>query len=1206
MSSRGAAWLGRCVATLLGAWLCTVSAQREPAPLLLSDAERAWVAAHPLIRASGDPDWAPIDAQLPDGGRSGISPELLERLAGDLGISVQWVPVASWDAALAGAKERDIDVLTSAGETAARREFLRFTRPYLRFRSVIVIRDDAAYVDGMDALRDARVAVGRSHAENEVLRQRYPTLQRLQVASTRDALSVVASGRADATVGNIAVISHYIRVLGLSNLRIAAPFLEEERPLHFAVRSDWPELVPLLERALDAFGEAELKKIQERWIPLNIQKGVDPQRVADYARWGIVVMLVLAALMLFWVRVLRREVVYRRESEARIESAQRLLREVTDRIPGGAVYQFERSASGELKANFVSDGFGGLIGYSRHEILSDYRRVFEAVIEEDRPRVLAAVEESTRTMRPYSVEYRLRGASGQTEWVRGSAEPRPGPNGSIVWNGFVTQIGELKRVETEIRAAQQVLQEVTDGIPGSVYRLRRNADGSLELLFISSGLYALTGLQEGAGPPTVDLLLRRLGADEGRRIRADLEASALSLLPVQRDLRVVRPDGAEIWIHTAAAPHPGARAGEVIWNGYIVDVTERKRLEQALGYARAHITELAENLPGVVYQSCLHTDGTIEILFNHAAYFQLLGIVHDSSRLPYRKALEMIVEEDREAMIAALTRSASEMTALTIEFRVRRQGAVRWIHIEALPRSGGSPDVIAVWNAYGLDVTDRRGLEAELANAKEAAESSNRAKSEFLANMSHEIRTPMNAIIGLSHLALRTGPEPRLQDYLNKIESSARSLLRIINDVLDLSKIEAGKLSLEQIPFDLREVVGQLHTLASVRAAEKGLEFQCRVAPGTPENLLGDPLRLGQILLNLASNAVKFTERGRVVVALREARRDERGRCWLECVVTDTGIGMSVEQQAHLFQAFSQADASTTRRYGGTGLGLSITRRLVDLMSGQIRCESEPGEGSAFTVCVPMELPETDALFGLPGARVSANPQAVARSLRTGCLEGLNVLVVEDNPINQQVAQELMQDVGARVAVANDGAQAVQLARAHHFDLVLMDLQMPIMDGITATRELRARGHRMPILAMTASAMAEDRERCLEAGMTDYVPKPLDVDLMAAALARVLGKRAADLLEPLPVAAMTASSADLIVEPLSRATLLDRLENQLDNHEAEAADTVARLAGTMESVDMESALLALRQQVQGYRYAEARASLQSIRRQLIEVMGARG
>ncbi len=921
--------------------------------------------------------------------------------------------------------------------------------------------------------------------------------------------------------------------------------------------------------------------------------------------WGVAITLGVAALMYLWVRLLRRELNYRRESEARIEAAQSLLREVTDRIPGGAVYQFERSATGALKANFVSDGFSQLIGYSRHEILTDYRRVFEAVVAEDRERVIAAVEASTRTMQPYIVEYRMRDAAGQIEWVRGSAEPRPGPDNSIVWNGFVTRIGELKKVETEIRAAQQVLQEITDGIPGAVYRLRHNPDGTLELLFISSGIYALTGLSPGKGTPTFDLLLRQLAHDERASLRNELLASASTLQPVRRDMRIVRPDGVQLWIHSAAAAHAGNRPGEVIWNGYVVDVTERKQLEQALAQTRMHITELAENLPGVVYQSALHTDGTIEILFNHSAYFQLLGIDHEQPQIPYKKALEKVLEEDREAVIAELTRSAAEMSPMTIEFRVRRKDGLRWIHIEALPRPGGAAHVIAVWNAYGLDVTDRRLLEAELERAKEAAEAANRAKSGFLANMSHEIRTPMNAIIGLSHLALRTGPEPRLHDYLYKIESSARSLLRIINDVLDLSKIEAGKLALEHIPYALQEVIAQLHTLASVRAEEKGLEFQCRVAPDTPEQLIGDPLRFGQILLNLASNAVKFTEQGRVVVSIRAARRDELGRCWLECVVADTGIGMSAAEQAHLFQAFSQADASTTRRYGGTGLGLSITRRLVDLLGGEISCESEPGEGSVFTVCVPMALAATDGRIDTVAALAPDGDRHRARSLRRGCLQGLRVMVVEDNLINQQVARELMEDVGARVVVAENGAQALQLADAGPIDLVLMDLQMPVLDGIAATRELRARGHTMPILAMTASAMVEDRERCLKAGMNDYIPKPLDVDLMAAALARTLNRNADDLVEQMPAGGDSRRATPTTVTAEDRALLLDQLEQQLDNHEAEAADTVAQLMDARDLLELEASLFALRQQVQGYRFAEARASLQTIRRRLAQQTGAR-
>ena len=676
------------------------------------------------------------------------------------------------------------------------------------------------------------------------------------------------------------------------------------------------------------------------------------------AGWSLLAFAGVAVLALIWVYLLHRQLVYRRESERRIEDAERLLREVTDRIPGGIVYQFQRGADGYLKVNFVSDGLSSLSSLSRQDVMRDFQTFVAAVAEEDRARVLAAIEASARSMQPYLLEYRLAGADGRPAWVRGSAEPRVGADGAVIWNGFITGIGELKRVEADIRSAQQALQEITDGIPGAVYRLRRHADGRYELLFMSSGANLMIGLPSGARMPDFETLLARLFDEDREGVLTALEGSARTLQAVDRDLRMRHPQGHALWVHTGARPHAGD-SGETIWNGYLVDITERKVLEQALAQARAQITEIARNLPGVVYQSCLYQDGSIELLFNHEALFELLGVQSEITRMPYRRLLTHVVDEDREGAITALNRSLSNLSPLQLEFRVRRGEELRWIHIEALPRAGSSADMLAVWNAYGLDITDRKRLEAELASARDAAEAANRAKSEFLANMSHEIRTPMNAIIGLSHLALADAQDPRQRDYLGRIETAGRGLLRIINDVLDLSKIEAGKLVLESTALDVNEIVAHVQAVLSLRAQEKGIELRCRIEPGSGEHGLGDPRRLTQVLLNLVGNAVKFTEQGAVELCIREGER-QAGRVVLICEVEDSGIGIAENQLETLFQPFSQADASTTRRYGGTGLGLSISRRIVDLMGGQIECRSQLGQGSCFTVRVPLVVASID------------------------------------------------------------------------------------------------------------------------------------------------------------------------------------------------------------------------------------------------------
>ena len=568
---------------------------------------------------------------------------------------------------------------------------------------------------------------------------------------------------------------------------------------------------------------------------------------------------------------------------------------------------------------------------------------------------------------------------------------------------------------------------------------------------------------------------------------------------------------------------------------------------------------------------------------------------------------------------------------------IRRDGriVVTSVRFFLLRDTGGRPQYVA---ALQEDITERKRLEAELVTAKEIAEAATKAKSDFLANTSHEIRTPMNAILGMTQLALKTDLTPKQRDYLRKTKSAAQSLLGIINDILDFSKIEAGKLDMEKADFRLEDVLESVSSVVSQKAHDKNLEFLIATQQNLPSNLLGDPLRLGQILINLVNNAVKFTEHGEIVVTVSLAEK-AFDRVNLKFSVCDSGIGMTPEQTARLFQAFSQADSSTTRKYGGTGLGLSISKRLVEMMDGNIWVESNRGMGSAFhftawfglgsgktkrrlmipgiagnrvlvvddnqqareilvdslagigvkaqsvssgedairelvsvdtqapyaLVMMDWHMPGMDGLeasriikqggslknvpkvvmvtaFGQEDIRAQAENMGIdgyllkpvtPSTLFDTLLEifgsigheqelspllraqetlhdasGIKILLVEDNELNQQVASELLRSTGASVRIANHGAEAVKILTEGEqpplFDIVFMDLQMPEMDGLTATRLLRAVPHlqQLPIIAMTAHALVEEKQRCLEAGMNDHVSKPIEPDALFATLMR--------------------------------------------------------------------------------------------------------
>ena len=527
---------------------------------------------------------------------------------------------------------------------------------------------------------------------------------------------------------------------------------------------------------------------------------------------------------------------------------------------------------------------------------------------------------------------------------------------------------------------------------------------------------------------------------------------------------------------------------------------ERARAMELLRSSEARIREVTTALADGVL--VMNVDGTLAFVNPEAERLlgwreeELLG--KDSHRTLHHTRPDGAHFPADECLVHEALRSGRTLRNEVDHF-VRRDGGMLPIALAATPieRDGEVAGAVITFR----DISERLAAEKALTEAKREAERANRAKSEFLANMSHEIRTPMNAVIGLAQLSMgMEGLRPKLREYLEMIHSSSVGLLSIINDILDYSKVEAGRLELERVEFRLDGLLNGATELFAVHMREKGLKMVLEADADLPEVVVGDPLRLGQVLNNLLGNAVKFTERGEVRLRVEAAGRDGDG-VLLRFSVSDTGIGMNEEQATRLFQAFTQADGSITRRFGGTGLGLAISRQLVEKMGGGIEVESAQGRGSTFRFSVRLPIAK-----GEPAQRPEwgRNGSAFATDelRRVASIRGARVLLVEDNEVNQTVAGDLLERMGLAVTIANHGAEALEALAAAPFDAVLMDLQMPVMDGFEATRRIRAdeRWRGLPVIAMTAAVLLEDREAAQAAGLDDHLAKPILVEELVAVL----------------------------------------------------------------------------------------------------------
>ena len=927
---------------------------------------------------------------------------------------------------------------------------------------------------------------------------------------------------------------------------------------------------------------------------------------------------------------LHEEVSERMRSQAELQRRERLLNELLEQqtaifdnappivlICDGHLRQFNPAfvalmgeTSSQLLGRYAAFLFGGDVAY-------------EAFRAKGMPGLAPneAVRETALLYRPDGSSFHAR-LSGRRLQMEGFA------NASL-W--VIEDVTEARQAEVALREIHERLELAQEAGKIGVF----DVDLLSGRILWSSKLAVMMGFAPDSQPQSRDDWLACLHPQDRDRARDYFDASISGTQDHLRDSwRIVRPDGEVRWFLEAARIFRDEHGRAVRVVGVNVDIHDQKQLEAQVAAQLDFQQALIDAIPVPLFYK--GADGRY-IGFNRA-YEQAFGVRRSEFIGKTVQDLDFLPDELRSAFDQDAAQALDGVRAVHKEVDLpyadgQMHHTLFWLHGFLKP-DGSAGGAIGTF----VDITERKLAEQNLLRAKDLAEESTALKSNFLANMSHEIRTPMNAIIGMSHLALKSGLNPRQHDYVSKIQQAGQHLLGVINDILDFSKIEAGKLSVEKQPFVLDRLLESVADVVGYKAGVKGLELVCDVASDVPPNLVGDALRLGQILINYANNAIKFTEKGEISIVVRLIEQSAQ-RVMLRFEVRDTGIGLTPEQIARLFQSFQQADTSTTRRYGGTGLGLAICKSLAELMGGEVGVRSEFGRGSTFWITLPLERGaparvlqppadlrgrrvlvvddnhtaatvlsemlmamgfEVDQVYsglealqtlresmekqrpyglllldwrmpGMDGVELARHirslgmPQVpqmlmvtaygredVMRAARAEGIEtvlikpvnasvlfdtlmqpldgashmrvpavapavevlplavrGARVLLVEDNELNQIVAVELLRDAGFVVDVADNGKVALEQLEQASYDAVLTDMQMPVMDGETATRQLRRdpRYRDLPIIAMTANAMESDRQRCFAAGMNDHVAKPIEPAALWAALSRWIRPR---------------------------------------------------------------------------------------------------
>ncbi|MBL8522977.1 MAG: response regulator, partial [Betaproteobacteria bacterium] len=662
-------------------------------------------------------------------------------------------------------------------------------------------------------------------------------------------------------------------------------------------------------------------------------------------------------------------------------------------------------------------------------------------------------------------------------------------------------------VVSQVRArerAEAKLVDLTDSLPGAVFRINWTAQHGYRFEYLSKGVETLRGADRAAAMADFGAMWQTIIEEDRPAVEAAMTAALKTRQPANYEFRVRLPDGTIKWL-LASASLRQQEDGSILWNGYWSDISAQKQLEQRMAEAEARLSEITNGVPGVVYQFRRDADGGMRFTFLSDGVRRLLGMDGETLKGDLQLHFSRVLPEYLPGLIASIDESAQSLSPWKYEYQATHgDGRVRWLSASSIPHR--EADGSTIWNGYWMDITESKELEDSLTEARQAADVANRAKSTFLATMSHEIRTPMNGVLGMIEL-LSLGQLSREQrTTVEIVRDSGKSLLRIIDDILDFAKIEAGKLDVNPEVGSIEAIVRRVAGIYTGNASSKGLMMKTFADPGISPAVWIDAGRVQQVLNNLVSNAIKFTSRGEIDIRAELVSRAE-GEDTVRFVVRDTGSGIAADAQQRLFEPFTQGERHTAQQFGGSGLGLSISRRLAEMMGGSLRIDSTVGYGTTAILTLPLpiadarDLGDINAISGtnLATLKQSVKASRAAPSVEEAVREHTLVLVVDDHPVNCLVMLHQVNAIGYAAETASNGAEGLKKWQSGRFALVITDCSMPIMDGYGLAQRIRAiearepGRRRTPIIACTANAMSGDAQKSFAAGMDDHLLKPVDL-----------------------------------------------------------------------------------------------------------------